>query len=127
MTGNYTNQGCLDNFTINNNGQIVASGWHANDITKFEQNHFIILYDLTANRQVAVVKTNNVARADVAKVYPSVKTEAQSGFSVKFGLPADAIKNRHKYVIVSRYSTSNQGNGDQGQYTDYWYDPKFLL
>lgn len=127
VTGNYTNQGYLDNFTINNDGQVVASGWHANDITKFEQNHFIILYDLTANKQVAVVRTNNVARADVVKVYPSVKTAAQSGFSVKFDLPADTIKNGHKYVIVSRYSTSNQGNGDQGQYTDYWYDSKNLM
>nr|WP_233445921.1 SEC10/PgrA surface exclusion domain-containing protein [Limosilactobacillus fastidiosus] len=126
ITGNYSNQGYLDHFAVNNSGQVVASGWHANDITKFEQNHFIILYDLTSNKQVAVMKASNVTRNDVARVYPTVKTAANSGFSVKFDLPMNAIVSGHKYVIVSRYSTNDQGNGDQGQYTDYWYDPKYL-
>lgn len=127
VTGNYSNQGYLDNFVVNKSGQVVASGWHANDITKFEQNHFIILYDITSNKQVAVIKTTNVTRNDVAKVYPSIRTAANSGFNVSFDLPKNSILSGHKYVIVSRYSTGNQGNGDQGQYTDYWYVPKILL
>lgn len=127
VTGNYSNQGYLDNFVINNSGQVVASGWHANDVTKFEQNHFIILYDMTSNKQVAVIKTTNITRNDVAKAYPSIRTAANSGFKVSFDLPKNSIISGHKYVVVSRYSTSDQGNGDQGQYTDYWYDPKNLL
>lgn len=127
VTGNYSNQGYLDNFVINNSGQVVASGWHANDVTKFEQNHFIILYDMTSNKQVAVIKTTNITRNDVAKAYPSIRTAANSGFNVSFDLPKNSIISGHKYVVVSRYSTSDQGNGDQGQYTDYWYDPKNLL
>lgn len=127
VTGNYSNQGYLDNFVINNSGQVIASGWHANDVTKFEQNHFIILYDTTSNRQVTVIKTTNITRNDVAKAYPSIRTAANSGFKVSFNLPKNSILSGHKYVIVSRYSTSDQGNGDQGQYTDYWYDPKNLL
>lgn len=126
VTGNYSNQGYLDNFVINNSGQVIASGWHANDVTKFEQNHFIILYDTTSNRQVTVIKTTNITRNDVAKAYPSIRTAANSGFKVSFNLPKNSILSGHKYVI-SRYSTSDQGNGDQGQYTDYWYDPKNLL
>lgn len=127
VTGNYSNQGYLDNLVINNSGQVIASGWHANDVTKFEQNHFIILYDTTSNRQVTVIKTTNITRNDVAKAYPSIRTAANSGFKVSFNLPKNSILSGHKYVIVSRYSTSDQGNGDQGQYTDYWYDPKNLL
>ena len=127
VTGNYSNQGYLDNFVINNSGQVIASGWHANDVTKFEQNHFIILYDTTSNRQVTFIKTTNITRNDVAKAYPSIRTAANSGFKVSFNLPKNSILSGHKYVIVSRYSTSDQGNGDQGQYTDYWYDPKNLL
>ena len=127
VTGNYSNQGYLDNFVINNSGQVVASGWHANDVTKFEQNHFIILYDMTSNKQVAVIKTTNITRNDVAKAYPSIRTAANSRFKVSFDLPKNSIISGHKYVVVSRYSTSDQGNGDQGQYTDYWYDPKNLL
>lgn len=127
VTGNYSNQGYLDNFVINNSGQVIASGWHANDVTKFEQNHFIILYDTTSNRQVTVIKTTNITRNDVAKAYPSIRTAANSGFKVSFNLPKNSILSGHKYVIVSRYSTSDQENGDQGQYTDYWYDPKNLL
>lgn len=127
VTGNYSNQGYLDNFVINNSGQVIASGWHANDVTKFEQNHFIILYDTTSNRQVTFIKTTNITRNDVAKVYPSIRTAANSGFNVSFDLPKNSILSGHKYVIVSRYSTGNQGNGDQGQYTDYWYVPKILL
>lgn len=127
VTGNYSNQGYLDNFVVNNSGQVVASGWHANDVTKFEQNHFIILYDMTSNKQVAVIKTTNVTRNDVAKAYPSIRTAANSGFNVSFDLPKNSIISGHKYVVVSRYSTSDRGNGDQGQYTDYWYDPKNLL
>ena len=127
VTGNYSNQGYLDNFVINNSGQVIASGWHANDVTKFEQNHFIILYDTTSNRQVTFIKTTNITRNDVAKAYPSIRTAANSGFKVSFNLPKNSILSGHKYVIVSRYSTSDQGNGDKGQYTDYWYDPKNLL
>ena len=127
VTGNYSNQGYLDNFVINNSGQVIASGWHANDVTKFQQNHFIILYDTTSNRQVTFIKTTNITRNDVAKAYPSIRTAANSGFKVSFNLPKNSILSGHKYVIVSRYSTSDQGNGDQGQYTDYWYDPKNLL
>ena len=127
VTGNYSNQGYLDNFVINNSGQVIASGWHANDVTKFEQNHFIILYDTTSNKQVTFIKTTNITRNDVAKAYPSIRTAANSGFKVSFNLPKNSILSGHKYVIVSRYSTSDQGNGDQGQYTDYWYDPKNLL
>ena len=127
VTGNYSNQGYLDNFVINNSGQVIASGWHANDVTKFEQNHFIILYDTTSNRQVTFIKTTNITRNDVAKAYPSIRTAANSGFKVSFNLPKNSILSGHKYVIVSRYSTSDQGNGDQGQYTDYWYDPKNFL
>lgn len=50
--------------------QLIVNGWHANDIAKFENNHFIIVYDNTANKQTGVIKVNNISRSDVAKAFP---------------------------------------------------------
>ena len=123
-TGNFTNQACLDQFNLSDGQQLKVSGWHADDISKLESNHFVILYDKTANKQVAVVKTSRVARPDVAKVYKSIESADQSGFDAVFDL--DSLHAGHTYAVVSRYSTSADGNGGAGQYTDYWFSPVTL-
>lgn len=122
-TGNYTNQGSLDSFDVSNGKQLTISGWHADDITKLESNHFLILFDNTANKQVASVKAAAVARPDVARAFPSVATAGQSGYKVSFDLAGINLVPGHSYSVVSRYSTSADGNGDGGQYTDYWFNP----
>lgn len=124
--GNYTNQGYLDSFNLSNGKQLTISGWHADDISKLESNHFIILYDNTANKQVAVVNANQVSRPDVAKAYQSIATAGQSGFNAAFDLTSLNLTPGHSYSVVSRYSTSNNGNGGDGQYTDYWFSPVTL-
>ncbi|MCC4344848.1 DUF4767 domain-containing protein [Limosilactobacillus reuteri] len=124
--GEFANQGWVDDVNLADGNNVQISGWHANDVTQYEQNHFIILYDQTANRQVAVTKATSSTRLDVAKAYPNIKTAGNSGYRAKFDLTNAKLLPGHSYSIVSRYSTALEGNGDQGAYTDYWSNP-FIL
>lgn len=125
-TGNYTNQAYLDSFNLSDGQTLKISGWHADDISQLESNHYLILFDNTANKQVTSVSVKNFSRSDVAKVYPSVQTAGQSGFSYTFNLSNLNLTAGHSYSVVSRYSTSSNGNGGDGQYTDYWFSPVTL-
>lgn len=122
-SGNYEDAFYLDNINLSDDQNIIISGWHANDVAQFENNHYLILYDNTANRQVAVTKAASNDRRDVAQVYPSISTAVQSGFSGSFDLSNAPLIGGHTYSIVSRYSTNSEGNGDNGYYTDHWSDP----
>lgn len=122
-TGNYTNQGNLDSFNVSSGQTLTITGWHADDISKLENNHFLILFDNTANKQVASVNATTVARPDVARAFPSVATAGQSGYKVSFDLAGINLVPGHSYSVVSRYSTSAEDNGGGGQYTDYWFAP----
>ena len=59
----------------------------------------------------------------MAKAYPTVATAGQSGFNADFG--SVNLTPGHSYSLVSRYSTLDGGNGDNGQskITDYWFSP----
>lgn len=120
--GNYANQGNLDSFNLSS-GHLNVVGWHANDISKFENQRYVIIYDNTANSQVASQKVDSVSRTDVAKAYPSITTAGQSGFNANFDLGGVKLVDGHSYSVVSRYSTSTNGDGDDGQYTDFWSSP----
>lgn len=126
-SGHSANRACLDNFQISGNKLLVA-GWHANDLTRFEQHHYLILFDQTANRQVASQEIQNVSRPDVARAYPDMATAAGSGFNTSFDLTTTPIIPGHAYTIVSRYSSDGTGNGNGNgqQYTDYWFAPRVL-
>lgn len=125
-TGNFQNQGNVDSINWSNKDAVIVTGWHANDISKFENNHFLILFDNTANRQVAVTKATSANRPDVAKVLPTIQTAGASGFTGSFDLSNVQLIGGHAYTIISRYSTSNQGNGGAGNYTDFWSKPSTL-
>lgn len=125
-TGNYPNQGYLDGLNLSNAKQVTVSGWHANDISRFATNHFLILYDNTANRQVAVITVKNGQRPDVARAYSVITTAVNSGFVGCFDLSNIQMVGGHTYFIISRYSTSSQGNGGTGSYVDYCFNP-FIL
>ncbi|MCC4501417.1 C39 family peptidase [Limosilactobacillus reuteri] len=122
---NTSNQGSLDSFNLSN-GQLIVSGWHATDYSQVENNHYLILFDNTNKTQVKSIKVTNVARPDVVKAYPTVATAGQSGFNANFGT-VNLIPG-HSYSLVSRYSTLDGGNGDNGQSktTDYWFNPVTL-
>ncbi len=122
-TGNHANQAYLENLDLSNSAQVKVQGWHADDISRFATNHFLILFDQTANKQVAVTTANAVQRPDVAKAYPTIATAGNAGFSGNFDLTGIQLVGGHTYTIVSRYSTSSKGNGGNGSYADYWFAP----
>lgn len=125
VTGDLTNRGSLDSFNISKAGQITVTGWNATNMANVENNHYLILFDQTTNQQVGAVKlTNNVARPDVARVYSGITNAGQSGFSYTFS--GVNLVPGHSYSVVSRYSTSNQGNGNDGAKTDYWSNSQVL-
>lgn len=125
-SGNDANQAYLDNFNLSNGKQLMVSGWHADDVSRFEDQHFLILYDNTSHQQMASQRVNNVPRPDVVRALPQIAAAGQSGFSANFDLRGMDLQSGHSYSVVSRYSTSATGNGDQGQYTDYWFNPVVL-
>ncbi|WP_242362831.1 SEC10/PgrA surface exclusion domain-containing protein [Limosilactobacillus antri] len=126
--GQYSNQAALDNFSVSN-GRLKVAGWHANGVSRFEQHHFIILFDATTNQQVESYLVSAVARPDVQRVYPGVANAGQSGFSLDLDLAALNLVPGHRYVVISRYSSNaaGNGNGNGSQYTDYWFAPQELL
>lgn len=118
--GNYAN---FDGAKMDlDSGKMIFNGWNATNMSQVEPNHFLILYDSTANQQVDAVKLDEknglTERNDVQRVYRGIKNAADSGFS--YGFDASKLIYGHTYSLVSRYSTSDQGNGGDGAYTDYW-------
>lgn len=119
---NTTNAGHVDSVVVNN-GSVTVSGWNATDYSLVANNHYLILFDTTANRQVAQAKITNVARPDVARVYRYLRTAGNSGFSATFD--QTNLQPGHTYALVSRYSVSPYGNGDDGNgrdHVDYWFN-----
>lgn len=118
------NYGRLDSAKITGNGDLQVSGWHAADRSIDKDTHFLIVFDSTTNQQISVASVKNTQRADIKKVYPGVYNEDNAGFSSILSLKN--VNLSHDIKLVSRYSSSNKGNGNQGQYVDYWFSvPKF--
>lgn len=64
---NNNKAGYLDNFYVDGiNNRVVVSGWHADGRSTLDTNHFLILFDQTANREVGRQKVNVTASNDVA-------------------------------------------------------------
>lgn len=101
-----------------------VSGWHAADQSATQPNHFLIVYDQTDHKQLAVKNITNeeVERTDVQKAYPDINNADKSGFSADFNIDSSAYLN-HQLSLVSRYSDYALGNGDNGDshYTDKWF------
>lgn len=117
------NAGCLDNFNVNNN-QIYVSGWNANNLSSQYKNHFIILYDVTKNREVGRKLVGNQSSADVANGgYQGIDNANNSRFSTTFNITPDMAGDT--FEIVSRYSDSSDIN-NYGHYSDMWYSNKEL-
>lgn len=122
-SGNTVNQGNLDGYNIADGHFLTVTGWHATNLSNFENNHYLILYDKTAGKQVGVTKAVPVIRPDVAKALPNVSGSQNAGFSGQFDLTKLNLIPGHQMVIVSRYSTSSNGSGNQGQVKDCWLAP----
>lgn len=122
-SGSEVNQGHLDGYDLSSGKQLTVTGWHMNGLVGMEPDHFLILFDQTANRQVGQVTPTATNRPDVARAFPNVNQAGRSGFTANFDLSKVQLVPGHTYAVVSRYSTSSQGNGGQGEYTDCWLTP----
>lgn len=111
------NHANLDGAVVSDN-HLVLTGWNATNLAANKSHHFIIIYDRTAGKEVARETVTNVSRPDVVKVYPGVGGAANSGFVVK--VPLTNIKFSHELQVISRYTSSVDGNSD---YVDYWFSP----
>lgn len=112
-----TNRAWLDGYTLSN-GNLQVAGWHADDISLLEPNHFLIIFDNTTGRQVASASVPLNASDDVARAYGDTKTANRARFNYNLGRLA--LVPGHNYFLVSRYSATNQGNGNNGAHTDAW-------
>lgn len=118
---NKQNRGNLDSWNVSD-GNLQISGWHANDASIYQPNHFLILFDNTINRQVASIKAPLETSTDVAKAFGDTRSAGRSRFNTIFDQPN--LTAGHTYSLVSRYSFTGEGNGDDGNgadHTDYWY------
>lgn len=112
------NQSYLDQVTISDN-QVHVSGWQAADASVKQQNHFVILYDVTTHREIARKQVSNVSRLDVQRAYPNIANAGKSGFDVTFDFNRAAYAG-HQLQVISRYSDANNGEGNR---TDAWFAP----
>ena len=114
------NEAYLEGTKLTDN-QLVVGGWHAINLAADKPQHYLIVLDASDhNRKLGRINVTNSARPDVARAFPEITTAGRSGFTGTFDLTAARLDPHHQYSIVSRYSTSAEGNGGAGQYTDYW-------
>lgn len=109
----------LDDFSVQN-GKLHVSGWNATNKAIQRPNHFLILFDRTAKREVARQKvTAGINRPDVEKAYPQVINASVSGFDAAFDITT--LNPNDEYQILSRYSNDDNG---EGSYVTYWFKPQ---
>lgn len=127
VSGDTTNYSNLDGVTADaQTGKVTFSGWNATNYSQLEPNRYIILYDTTANQQVDAIKLgqdNIVTRLDVQKAFRSINGAANSGFT--YSVDMSKLTYGHTYALVSRYSSDANGNGNDGAYTDHWFNNAF--
>lgn len=113
-----TDRANVDSVDLTNGSTISVSGWNATDANVFASYHYIILYDNTTGQQVDSKLITTSDRDDVEQAYTSYLNGAQSGFATTFD--TSKLVEGHNYSIISRYSTSADGNGDSGLHVDNW-------
>lgn len=108
------NQANLDSWKVNGNS-LLASGWHATDKSIFESYRTQILFDNTANHEVARQNVLSTSRPDVQKAFADMRNASNSGFKTTF--TGINFVPGHDYSIIDRYSLTSNANNN---YTDQW-------
>lgn len=118
--GKDKNAGYLDQFRIDNKfNKVIVSGWNANDQSTILTNHYLILFDKTANHEVARQAVKTLASVDVAQNgFADVNNADHARFTTSFDITPAMVG--HQFVLVSRY-TDDAKNGE-GNHIDYWYN-----
>lgn len=109
----------LDEFSLDaTNKKINIAGWHADDATFYMNGHFIILFDKSANREVAHKNVPTTTSPDIMDA-THILNAGKARFNVSFDLTPEMLN--HTLVVVSRYSDSSNNNYGTG-YSDYWFN-----
>lgn len=117
--GNYAS---MDSQKINDQGQLIASGWHATNESAGKNYHYIIAYDKTNNREIGrqnITGTSAVVNRPDVQTAHNVAGATTSGFKVSFDL-SKVIANTSTIQLISRYSSDPAGNSNN---VDYWFAP----
>ncbi len=114
-------QGYLDQFYLDKtNNKVVISGWNADDASAFMPNHFIILFDKTANKEIVHQIVKNTASPDVAASNAGgIVNAGHSRFSTSFTITPEMVG--QQLIVISRYSDSADEDS-YGHYSDYWFN-----
>lgn len=109
------NTGTLDEAAVIGDN-LVIRGWHVATDSQGRDNDFIIILDASNNQELARYQINATTRQDVKNVYPNVNNSLYSGFELT--VPYTSAFAGKTLAIVSRYSSSSDGNSD---YVDQWF------
>lgn len=121
----------LDNFSLDvANKRIKVAGWHADDATVYYKladdkpaGHYIILFDKTANHEIAHKYVPTTASPDVMNA-THITNADKARFSVDFKITPETLN--HTLVVVSRYSNSDTENYGTAT-SDYWFNNQIDL
>lgn len=113
-----SNAAHLDQVQLSAN-QLTITGWHATNLAADKPNHYLIVLDSSDhNRELGRIKVDNVARPDVARAFSGIVNAGNSGFADRLTLPAGVVSCGAELTIISRYTSSADGNSD---YVDYCF------
>lgn len=107
-----TSGGHLDDFHFEDS-KLIVGGWFASDKANGKSNHYVILTD-DQGHEFARQSVALAPRPDVAKAYPDIPGDGQSGFAAKFDYTADMAGK--KLRVYFRYTDDPAGNSNA---TDY--------
>ena len=111
-------QAYLENFSLDPvNKRINVAGWHADDASVYMPGHYVILFDKTANREVAHKYVPTTLSDDVMNV-THITNANKARFNTSFDVTPEMLN--HTLVVISRYSNSeNEAYGTAT--SDYWF------
>lgn len=107
------NTGAMDNLSVRGSN-LSISGWHISSNSNNKPYSYLILLDANSNKEISRIKINRTQRADVNNVFPSVANSLNSGFNVQVPTSDDMMGKKIK--VISRYSSSADGNGSFSDY-----------
>lgn len=112
------NRASLDNISSDQDGNVTVTGWHASNQAAQKKYHYIIAFDQTTGREITrQMVTDNQARPDVAKAFPTIANTGIAGFDVSFKLTPQYAKDN--VTFLSRWTDDPAGNGNG---TDFWFN-----
>lgn len=111
------NAGYVDNASVDKDGNVVFTGWHATNQYQEGMHHFVIVLDGNNSHELYRHEVTTVERPDIDKVYPKAPIAGKGGFTI--AVPADRLNGVNSLRLVSRYTSDAAGNPAGG--SDYWF------